>query len=334
MTAKGSLGAAGKLRGSPDDRGVEDERCALGFALSERLDDVVDIQRRLAGETAGAGLRRSEFVDAARAFSAWLMTGEVDSVRIAGFGRLGAEQLAQRTITHQDATKLCLAWRDAVIRVLGDEAARLPVSSRVMDGAVEAANVSCDRFLVRLARQYDGERAELQASLDESRAQLIHQASHDPLTGLANRALLFDRLTDAVRSSDDERDAVAVLFVDLDKFKLINDHFGHEVGDCVLAAAAERLRSATRPGDTIARLGGDEFVILCIGINHADAEGIAGRVAQRIEDEFAAPFFVGETPVYLSASIGISVDRCTNGTPEELLSTADAAMYAAKRSPR
>ena len=157
-------------------------------------------------------------------------------------------------------------------------------------------------------------------------AQLRHQAFHDPLTGLANRALFRDRTEHALARAGRTREHVAVLFLDLDNFKTVNDSLGHGMGDQLLAAVATRLRGATREADTIARLGGDEFGVL---IEHVAEEGEAVVVADRITAALASPFTLGDARVSVTASIGLARAVGTDG-PEELLRNADVAMYTAK----
>jgi diguanylate cyclase (GGDEF)-like protein/PAS domain S-box-containing protein len=155
--------------------------------------------------------------------------------------------------------------------------------------------------------------------------QAAHRALHDELTSLPNRALLLDRLEHALR----ERDAapLALLFVDLDHFKLVNDGYGHEAGDRVLQELAARLRSAVRPSDTVARLAGDEFVILCERLPFLTE---AYRLAQRILGSIAEPFSLDGTQLTLGASIGIAEAEDRDLTPDDLLRAADQAMFEAK----
>jgi diguanylate cyclase (GGDEF)-like protein/PAS domain S-box-containing protein len=156
-------------------------------------------------------------------------------------------------------------------------------------------------------------------------AQLTHQAFHDPLTGLANRALFFDRVTHALERGLRHGDGMAVLFLDLDNFKTINDSLGHVAGDRLLVAAAVRLAASVRTSDTVARLGGDEFAVL---IEDANAE-LGGLAADRITAALREPFAVEGKEVVVTASLGIAV--ATPGmTASELLRNADMAMYTAK----
>jgi len=157
--------------------------------------------------------------------------------------------------------------------------------------------------------------------------QLLHDACHDKLTGLANRALLMDRLQHLIERSRRSRGLFAVLFLDFDRFKVVNDSLGHAVGDQLLVAASHRLRSSIRPSDTVARLGGDEFVIL---LEHIDEEAEALQVAARLQKEFTLPFDLGGQEVFTSASIGIAVSSTGYDLAEDLLRDADMAMYRAK----
>jgi diguanylate cyclase (GGDEF)-like protein len=160
---------------------------------------------------------------------------------------------------------------------------------------------------------------------DEER--MRHEAVHDPLTGLANRTLLRDRLEHALARSERERGATAVLFLDLDNFKQVNDAHGHAAGDAALVELGRRLQTAVRPGDTIARLGGDEFVAVC---EHVD-EDSALAVGRRLQDAVRLPFTIAGVEHQLSASIGIALGHAE---PDALLANADAATYRAKTAGR
>jgi diguanylate cyclase (GGDEF)-like protein/PAS domain S-box-containing protein len=157
---------------------------------------------------------------------------------------------------------------------------------------------------------------------------LMHDAFHDGLTGLPNRALFRDRLGQTMRRARRRKDHLfAVLFLDLDRFKVINDSMGHMMGDDLLVAIARRLKTCTRPGDTIARLGGDEFTIL---LDDIEDEQEASLVADRIHEELSLPFNLDGQRVYVTASIGIALGADGYRKPEELLRDADTAMYRAK----
>jgi diguanylate cyclase (GGDEF)-like protein/PAS domain S-box-containing protein len=163
-------------------------------------------------------------------------------------------------------------------------------------------------------------------------AQLQHNAFHDALTGLANRALFTDRLGHTLSRTDRGGAPVAVLFVDLDDFKAVNDGAGHAAGDELLVAVAERLRTVLRPGDTIARLGGDEFAVL---VEDAADRRHAEAAADRLLEALAAPFPAGDRQgeqLRISASVGIALGEAGRTDAAELLRHADVAMYAAKEA--
>jgi diguanylate cyclase (GGDEF)-like protein/PAS domain S-box-containing protein len=156
---------------------------------------------------------------------------------------------------------------------------------------------------------------------------LERQALRDPLTRLPNRLLLMDRTRQALTRLGRSGGVVALLFLDLDRFKAVNDNFGHDVGDRLLIAVADRLAEMMRDSDTVARLGGDEFVILGEKIESEDeALALAERVAQALQ----APFQVGAVEVAMPASVGVSLTDDANADPEDLLREADVAMYRAK----
>jgi diguanylate cyclase (GGDEF)-like protein/PAS domain S-box-containing protein len=165
---------------------------------------------------------------------------------------------------------------------------------------------------------------------DRKRAeqQLLHDALHDSLTGLPNRVLFQDRLSSALTRSKRRRSYLfAVLFLDLDRFKVINDSLGHLFGDELLVRVSRRLESCLRIGDTVARLGGDEFAIL---VDDTDREEDALEIAQRVQAEFLQPFELDGHEVFTSASIGIALSNVGYRRAEDLLRDADTAMYRAK----
>jgi diguanylate cyclase (GGDEF)-like protein len=156
---------------------------------------------------------------------------------------------------------------------------------------------------------------------------LTYQAFHDPLTNLANRVLFTDRLEHALSRRDEKRGQIAVLFVDLDDFKMVNDSFGHAAGDDLLRNVSERLRSVLRPADTAARFGGDEFAILLEdALNRDDVAAVAERIVAALKPHF----IVERQEIAVHASIGVALATATSINAEELLRRADAAMYWAK----
>ncbi len=203
---------------------------------------------------------------------------------------------------------------------------------RAAPGPWSRQELAAARLLADVAVSY----VVMAADRDEARAaqsELAHRSTHDELTGLPNRALLFDRLAHALTAAARHGQTVAVFFLDLDGFKQINDTLGHAAGDSVLVQAAERLAATLRADDTLARLSGDEFVVVCEQLPQAaDAELDAQVTAvdSRIRQALVAPIRVGEVDLVLSASIGVALsDR--QSTADELLSEADAAMYRAKQ---
>ncbi len=162
----------------------------------------------------------------------------------------------------------------------------------------------------------------------QAEEQLLQNAFHDALTGLPNRALFMDRLRQAVEHAKRQEDYLfALLFLDLERFKAINDSLGHLLGDQLLIAIAGRLKACLRPMDTVARLGGDEFTILLEDIEDI---GDAIKVANRVQAELSLPFDLGGQEVFTSVSIGITLSAIGYDQPEDLLRDADMAMYRAK----
>ena len=158
---------------------------------------------------------------------------------------------------------------------------------------------------------------------------LEHQAFHDPLTGLLNRALLSNRFEQAAGRADRSGKHLAILYLDLDGFKGVNDSLGHEAGDRLLVAVAERLGAHSRLGDTVARLGGDEFCVLAEDVGGAQG---AARVAGRVRGGLREPFLVESRRISVSVSIGAAMQMLGEDVSlDRLLREADAAMYRAKK---
>jgi diguanylate cyclase (GGDEF)-like protein/PAS domain S-box-containing protein len=165
-------------------------------------------------------------------------------------------------------------------------------------------------------------------SRQETEERMRHQALHDPLTGLANRVLCRDRIAQGLAHSERAGSVAAVLFVDIDNFKRVNDLFGHAAGDQALIALAQRMSATVRPADTVSRLGGDEFVVVCEDVSELTALALASRLAAAVQE----PIEVGETEHShrLSASVGIALGSAASTDPDVLVGRADAAAYRAK----
>ena len=165
------------------------------------------------------------------------------------------------------------------------------------------------------------------ANLERELAFARHLAYHDPLTGLPNRALLLDRLQQAILQAERQSKAVGLLLLDLDCFKHVNDRLGHNAGDLVLRVIAQRLANCIRAGDTASRYGGDEFVILLPEIRGSDD---VVTVAQKITASMSIPHQLGDETILVNASLGTAVFDGGRASCDELISAADSAMYRAK----
>lgn len=186
-----------------------------------------------------------------------------------------------------------------------------------------------ERHLQEL-NNYIAEQERISRVLEETKEHFRHAAFHDSLTGLPNRAMFTELLKAEIESSSRRNDhTFAVLFLDLDRFKNINDSLGHTHGDLLLVAFAERLERTLRPVDTLARFGGDEFAILLSGMTDATD---AVRVAQRIQDELSQPFVLDKNSAFATASIGIAFSSSGYDRPDDILRDADIAMYRAKEN--
>jgi diguanylate cyclase (GGDEF)-like protein len=313
--------------GRPAEPALSDERQALGGALLARADEV----GRMVDDQFAADLKGDAY-DTARLgtelIARWLSTDEAatdeDVAWLSGQG----ERAILEDAGLASVAKAYFAWRDITVAVLNEEGRRLGTSRRLMTLVTDVVRFSCDGSLVRLIRQFEDTRRALKSQLDEEQARLAHRALHDQLTGLPNRALLADRLSQAAASLERRGSGAVLLYLDLDNFKAINDRFGHPAGDRLLVTVAARLQRLARAGDTVARLGGDEFVVLANDL--ADPEAAARSLAERIHLAMRAPVPVGERQLHTSVSIGIApVGPDTE--PEVCLAQADAAMYEAKR---
>jgi diguanylate cyclase (GGDEF)-like protein/PAS domain S-box-containing protein len=328
------------------------------------MEQYVSTENPLRFETAVRGLRRdgSEFIGEmswgiveTTAGPVLLAVGRDVSERRAGESRLRAvAALGERALAGADPADLAGETIELARTLLAVQAAEVRLADGSLLAGFESApspaahptggehNVRLavgdgDELLVVPGRQLSEEELSflravahtLASALARQRTEqrMRHEALHDPLTGLANRTLLRDRLEHAIARSERERGATAVLFIDLDNFKAVNDSHGHAAGDAVLVESARRLHGAVRPGDTVARIGGDEFVALC---EHVD-EDSALAVARRLQDALRPSFTAGRVEYQLSASIGVALG---DGEPDRLLGAADAASYRAKAAGR
>ena len=220
--------------------------------------------------------------------------------------------------------------RGAIAEAVQQPGTHLPVSLRMRYGG-EAAWREFDAILTNLL-DHPGVRGIVANARDVTERnaleeQLRHQAFHDPLSGLPNRALFVERLTHALARADRRRAPLAVMLLDLDRFKLVNDSFGHPVGDQLLLAASERLRASLRTGDTLARFGGDEFTILLEDIEQDDD---VFALLDRIFDDLRAPLVLEGRETYVTASIGVAFSHSAGECTMDLIRSADIAMYRAK----
>ncbi len=239
------------------------------------------------------------------------------------FGQLAA----QRAAPLNEVTKRCWRWFDASSEILHETAARLAADPRHLAEALRMLDFILRMTIIQMCESFDGERLHSDEELDRRQRELAFMATHDTLTGLPNRALLIDRLTQMLLRARHSKSAVAAFFIDLDNFKSINDTLGHAAGDELLRNVAARLDGVVRDVDALGRLGGDEFVVLA-----GDMSLMAGPelIAERLLDTLQQPIDVGpeHSPVTVTASIGIACgDR---PCPDDLLRDADIAMYRAK----
>jgi diguanylate cyclase (GGDEF)-like protein len=183
-------------------------------------------------------------------------------------------------------------------------------------------------LLVLGLMSYEGDFESLTRRILEERRLFAHEAMHDPLTGLSNRKLFFSRAKEAVEYALSREFKAVVIYVDLDDFKLINDGFGHDIGDDVLNAVAQRLQANVRSVDTVARLGGDEFAIVLHGIEKAE---VADLMVEKLRAALQQPLQIGQHSLSASGSIGVAIAPDHGRDVTRLLKKADEAMYRAKQ---
>jgi diguanylate cyclase (GGDEF)-like protein len=197
-------------------------------------------------------------------------------------------------------------------------------------GAPGAVHVSFDltnKARTMVKHVVDSRQAELEG-LRQENAALRQGATHDHLTGLPNRRLLDDRLTQALARLERHGRPLTVFYVDLNRFKAVNDRFGHAVGDQVLIETGRRIRSVLRPADTAARVGGDEFVLVCESMGPA----LAGSVVSRLSLAFGEPMMIDDREVAVGLSIGMAATDSAHANASGLIAEADQDMYRAKRT--
>lgn len=202
--------------------------------------------------------------------------------------------------------------------------------SKAVETEIEGAAEELVAVNLELADEV-ADRQDLERQLSESRESeraAVHDALHDEVTGLPNLALFNDRLRNAIAQADRHGWRLAVMFIDLDDFKVINDTHGDDVGDLVLSTVAQRLKSQVRSGDTVSRRSGDEFLLLMLEAKDRDN---AAAFAEKLLARLAEPCEVDEVRLSVSASVGISMYPEDGKSATELLKSADLAMYAAKR---
>ncbi len=251
-----------------------------------------------------------------------------EASRLTGYRRGQLEGLGVEDLVPEARREAHAGWRKTWRAERRPMGSGIEISCRRADGSTFPADVSIAPMAI------DGVNYVVASLRDEterrrSEEELLRRALHDPLTGLPNRVLFLDRLTQSLARAERDHQPMAVLYVDLDGFKAINDQWGHAAGDAVLRTVGRRLAAAVRPGDTVARFGGDEFLVLCERLtSHEEAADVARRLLEAIGIPPRQAVDAGA----LSASVGIAVPGLGLGSAAGLVDAADRAMYGAKRS--
>ncbi len=315
-------------------RHAADDGCAdlrrLGEALRARSEDVIRrIElRRDESESGRDGVLDGGFAHVAAvwtdAVSRWMAGEGVEVARETGQGSEGmlTELAASRAAPLDEMTRRCLRWRDAAADVASDSAAQLGLPPAVLSEALRMLQRSLDVTLVRMCECFESERR-------RADQELTFMATHDALTGLPNRALIAERMQQVLECSRRERTSVAVVFIDVDDFKVVNDTLGHSAGDELLRAVTGRLEAVVRHGDALGRLGGDEFVVI---VDELTFDVGAEVLAERLLRAFTKPFTLAGGSARLNVTASIGVASGAHESAEELLREADIAMYRAKWS--
>jgi len=220
-------------------------------------------------------------------------------------------------------------WKTLAFRVIAVALliALIWLAHRLRVREVEQRNRELELTVADRTEEIRHHAVELEDRVQKRTAELAHQALHDVLTGLPNRNLLMDRLEQAIARGRRRSELFALLFLDLDRFKVVNDSLGHFTGDQLLIGTARRLEASIRPGDTVSRLGGDEFVIFLDEIGSADD---AIRIVRRIQERLSEPFHIAGHEIYVTGSIGLTTSSTPYERAEAILRDADIAMYRAK----
>jgi diguanylate cyclase (GGDEF)-like protein/PAS domain S-box-containing protein len=307
-----------------------DDPAVEGVVISAR--DLTD-RRRAEAELREAQERfRSAFEHAPIGMALASLDGRlfrVNRALVQILGRGESELLASSItdLSHPDDRDV---YREAMGRLLSGTTASCQLEQRYLDHDGHPVWVSLSASLVRDVNDdplYVVSQIEDITERKASGEALAHQAIHDPLTGLPNRLAFVQRLGRELTRAEERHERVAVLFLDLDRFKVVNDSLGHSAGDRLLVAVADRISGAMGPTDVVARFGGDEFTIMCLNVT---SEETAELVAERLAEEIARPVALMEGEVFVTASVGIALSGSVGDSPETLLRNADAAMYRAK----
>jgi diguanylate cyclase (GGDEF)-like protein len=342
--ASGAVRARARARSAPNERTSQEQAQSrraqqmrrLGEAVLARRADVLreTVERtRDSGEPVDGSVQES-FEQICRnsttAVARWIAGDglEVTNDSARETSHIFGELAAHRAASLQEVTRRMFWWRNVFGDVMREEAAKQKTPRGVLRDALDMLQLSVEFSLLRMCQVFERERKRTDQQLASREEELAFMATHDPLTDLPNRTLIADRIEQMLARAGRQGTAVAALFVDLDNFKAINDTLGHQVGDELLQAVAERLQGVVREVDALGRLGGDEFVVL-VGDLAADASPVL--VAERLLDALKQPFKLGaegETTVTIGASIGIAIGE--SASAGDLLRDADIAMYRAK----
>ena len=231
------------------------------------------------------------------------------------------ELAARGAASQQEVTTRCLCWRDAVAEVLRQSAARLDVSHETLSQALNTLQLSLEYSLIRIAKSFDTER-------QRTHEELAFMATHDALTGLPNRTLILDRTEQMLTRARRHKTPVAVLLVDIDNFKSINETLSHGAGDELLLSLAKRLDGVIRDTDALGHLGGDEFVVIAEELSPSEGPVL---IAERLQEALTEPFTLPGLPEnHLTVTASIGIATTARASAEEFLHDADIAMHQAK----